>query len=343
MRTTETYQDDINAKYLHDKEQGSLRGNLHKPTPSSIRKVCLNIYDETKVQADVLIMKNFFSNGKGESLRQKINTYDLDSFRPIRNFLIGGTSSIKSHDTLELTALIVNFKPRPYNKYRQSCSDENTNADEQQNSPKKEQQNGKSKKEEREKDTIIIAPIPYPLEGTEKTSNNSNHSDGDNSGGNEDINRESIIQGGGSSMLKTPGKKKSETGKSVTTTVNIKIIVISSIILLSAIIIIPLNKTKWMVWENGEYIETKFDTDKYEFQQLKIYNRNRIVNFKQYKTVNCDTKFFKVNGKPNMWYGKNAKGELEYFTDYGDHPETGKKLKKITEYMIKKYICPEWE
>lgn len=316
MRTTETYQDDINAKYLRDKEQGSLRGNLHKPTPSSIRKVCLNICDETEIQADVLIMKNFFSNGKGESLRQKINTFDLDSFRPIRNFLIGGTSSIKSHDTLELTALIIDFKPRPYNKYRQSCSGENTNADEQQNSPKKEKQN---EKEEREKDTIIIAPIPYPLEGTEKTNNNSNDNDvkNDNSGGNEDNNEESIIHsGGGSSIFITPGKKESAI-KNIqlkkepeTPTINIKTIVISFIILIGTIITI---------------------------------NRSLSNNLKQIKSPDCNTKFFRPNGKPNMWYGKNAKGELEYFTNYGEHPETEETLKKITEHMIITHICPEYK
>lgn len=124
---------------------------------------------------------------------------------------------------------------------------------------------------------------------------------------------------------------------------NKKTVIISFIILLSTIIIIPLNKTKWMVWQNGKYVETKFDTNKYKFQQLKIYNRNRILNFKQVDTTNCNTKFFKVNGAPNMWYGRNTKGELEYFTGYGKHPETGKTLKKITKYMIKKYICPNWK
>lgn len=124
---------------------------------------------------------------------------------------------------------------------------------------------------------------------------------------------------------------------------NTKTIVISFIILISSIIIIPINKTKWMVWQDGEYIEVNFDTSKYEFQQLKIYNKNRIINFKQNKAPNCNTKFFKLNGKPNLWYGKNAKGELEYFTYYGKHPETGDTLKKITKYMITTHICSEWK
>lgn len=121
---------------------------------------------------------------------------------------------------------------------------------------------------------------------------------------------------------------------------NTKTIVISFIILISAIIIIPLNKTRWMVWQNGEYVETNFDTNKYDFNQLKFYKKDRILNFKLIKNPNCNTLFFKPNGKPNVWYGRNAKGELELFTSYGLHPETGKTLKPITAYMINTYLCP---
>jgi len=42
-----------------------------------------------------------------------------------------------------------------------------------------------------------------------------------------------------------------------------------------------------------------------------------------------------------IWYGRNIKKELEFFTSLGLHPETGKTLDPITDYMIKKYACPK--
>ena len=46
-----------------------------------------------------------------------------------------------------------------------------------------------------------------------------------------------------------------------------------------------------------------------------------------------------MDGSERLWYGKNKNKELEYFTAFGKHPETGKTLKPITKYMIAKYIC----
>lgn len=367
MRTTDTYENEIKQKYLNDKEQGLLRGNLHNLTPSSIRTVCLNICDETKIEADVLIMRNFFSDGKGETLRQKINTYDLDSFKPIRNFLKGNTSSIKSHNTIELTALIVDFRPRPYNKYRKSNS---TKKNEEITPPKGAHEYNSEKKE---KDTIIVVPIPSPTNNSNNT-NNTNNSNNSNSKSVNEVNTEftntlnkketvEIINGGEKSYKSHTGFTNTDTNtinsasgsntgdlntgspsvskyNTARYNVSTKTIVISFIILISAIIIIPLNKTRWMVWQNGEYVETNFDTNKYGFNQLKFYKKDRLLNFKLIKNPNCNTTFFKPNGKPNVWYGRNAKGELELFTSYGLHPETGKTLKPITAYMINTYLCP---
>jgi len=345
MRTTDTYKNEIKQKYLNDKNQGLLRGNLNNLTPSSIRKVCLNIYDETTIEADILIIKNFFLNGKEEPLRQKICSYDLDSFRPIRNFLFGSTGTIKSHDTLELTALIVDFKPRPYNNYRQSHL--NSKKEHIQTNSLKNYKNETSKKD---KKTIKTPTTPNHSNQTEKMEYNSKKNC--NIGGKESI---GIGNRGGSSYkssTKLPNANPpiisfntdTDSNTNIGFNINIKIILISSVILLLIVfIIIPLNRTKWMVWQNDHYIETSFDLEKYNLDDLKRYKKERIENFKKIESPNCTTSFFKTNGSENVWYGKNSKGDLEYFTDLGLHPETGKTLKKITKHMIKTHICPEYE
>ena len=51
---------------------------------------------------------------------------------------------------------------------------------------------------------------------------------------------------------------------------------------------------------------------------------------------NKATVFFK-NGKAIVWYCKTNDG-IECFTSHGTHPETGKALRPITNYIIKKYL-----
>ncbi len=98
------------------------------------------------------------------------------------------------------------------------------------------------------------------------------------------------------------------------------------------------NTEKWMEWEGKQFVEADFDGHKVEKGQLLVHNQTRMEGFKRIDP-NCDTQFFNVEGNAQLWYGKNLKGELQYFTDLGRHPETRKTLKPITKYMVRKYIC----
>ncbi len=102
-----------------------------------------------------------------------------------------------------------------------------------------------------------------------------------------------------------------------------------------------IDRQRWMVWDHYHYVEVPFDVNKYGMGNLKLYKHERIKNFIKVNP-DCDYAFFKPNGNENLWYQKSTSGELEYFTSYGLHPETGKTLKKITPYMIRKYICESY-
>lgn len=95
---------------------------------------------------------------------------------------------------------------------------------------------------------------------------------------------------------------------------------------------------KWMIWETDHYIEVDFNAKLLKEGILKLYDQDRIDNFRKI-TPDCAYPYFKEDGKENVWYGKNKDGTLEFFTSIGLHPKTGKTLKKITPYMIRKYIC----
>ncbi len=96
------------------------------------------------------------------------------------------------------------------------------------------------------------------------------------------------------------------------------------------------NKQRWMEWNETHFVEVAFDSEKIKDGVLKLYKEERIRGFKKL-FPNCESTFFNGDGAVKIWYGKNK--ELEYFSSYGLHPETGKTLKPITKYMVKKHIC----
>lgn len=117
-------------------------------------------------------------------------------------------------------------------------------------------------------------------------------------------------------------------------TIIVSLIIISSVIIYNSFI-----KQRWMIWQEDHYIEVKFDLEKYNVNQLKVYKKERIEFFKKINNPTCTYDFFNEDGSVRVWYGKNSEKELEYFTSFGLHPETGKTLKPITQYMINKYVC----
>ncbi len=123
---------------------------------------------------------------------------------------------------------------------------------------------------------------------------------------------------------------------------NKAIFILSMLLVISSIAYFSVEKQRWMVWNETHYTETKFNPKKYDIKQLKIYKQERIKHFKKIKP-SCDIKYFSENGNVKIWYGKNRKGKLEIFTSLGLHPETGKTLKPITRYMIKKYFCKDYK
>ncbi len=100
------------------------------------------------------------------------------------------------------------------------------------------------------------------------------------------------------------------------------------------------NRQRWMEWDTNRYKEVGFDTQKLQEGVLKIYSEERIENFRKV-SLTCDSVFFNQDGSPRFWYGKNNQKQLEFYTELGKHPETGKALKPLSRYMIDKYLCKE--
>ncbi|NHN26482.1 hypothetical protein FIA58_012420 [Flavobacterium jejuense] len=82
----------------------------------------------------------------------------------------------------------------------------------------------------------------------------------------------------------------------------------------------------------------KWKKDHYELIDSKsqsLINEELLKNFK--KIIPCDTTIYRKYGRACLWYGKSPKGEIEFFTALDVHPETGKTLKEVTDYIMNKY------
>jgi hypothetical protein len=93
-----------------------------------------------------------------------------------------------------------------------------------------------------------------------------------------------------------------------------------------------------MQWQNNHYEKVDCDNQ----NQQGIIKSNDIIPLDSEKAelikirVSDTTTFFK-NGKAILWYCK-VNGKPEFFNTHGIHPETGKALKPVTEYIINKYV-----
>ncbi|WP_243471541.1 hypothetical protein [Winogradskyella sp. MH6] len=108
-------------------------------------------------------------------------------------------------------------------------------------------------------------------------------------------------------------------------------------VLITVLLFMSNNEPKFMIWKIDHYEEVELDLNKYKLSDLKVYKQERIDNFRKIQP-DSSYQFFNSDGSERVWYGKNKNKEYEFFTDYGRHPETGKTLKSITKYIIKKYI-----
>ena len=94
-----------------------------------------------------------------------------------------------------------------------------------------------------------------------------------------------------------------------------------------------------MKWQKNHYEVVDCNN---ENEQQGFLKQNDIIPFDEHqskliKIVVSDTTTIFKNGKSLYWYCK-VDGELEFFNTHGIHPETGKALRPVTEYIINKYI-----
>lgn len=108
----EKYQAEVYAEYLKSKERNIVLAN---PKPSGLRDESLMFYKSKREGGEVL---RYFTEDFTRK-DEEIGKLDIDKFKAVQNFLTGKTNE-PTIRVVELVAWLVDFKPRPFETWRNS-------------------------------------------------------------------------------------------------------------------------------------------------------------------------------------------------------------------------------
>ena len=278
MNTLNAYKKAVKTKYETAKA-GKFSDYLINPSPAKIKKLCALLFEINMDLVDKGIFDRFFNFEEKENKIKQIENFDTDKFRPFVNFLIKNTD-ITQIESLNLIAVLVDFSPRPYVKFRNGDYDDSN-------------------------EIVKISGDKRKLNSTDFTQ------------GLESVKRISL-------------KSKVIIGF-------FGLLLFASLGFSFKSICFP--DKNGMIWVENHYEAVVYEAVNNK-DNVKPINQFELDYFRKIKV--CDTTTFFKNGShdlPMVWYGKEPiTGKYEYFSQPGLHPITGKTLKKISPYIIKKYI-----
>lgn len=313
---TESYKKALKEYYEVQKEGDQISSFL-KPSPAGLRDILILKMKEELDDSDKKIIENFFEIPFIEVTPNKLRS-ETDRFKALANFLKekSGGSDLRR---LEMIALILDFKQRPYLKFvkinkniskvEEIIADEKTNFDSEK--PIVESSNDEVEKTEIEG----VADESIEIIETE-------------------VNTPKVI--GVSEELSIKKKKN----------VPLKKIGITGIVVVIIGISLFLNIRNYttkdcMVWKGKKYEAVDCSQTINSFAETTLPKDDKLIEEFRKMKVDTKTSFFDKKGNPKIWYIKNPNGTLEFFNQPGLQPETGKTLRPISKYIIQEYVLNE--
>jgi len=304
-------------EYYEVQKEGDQINSLLNPTPAGLRGMLILKMEEELNDSDKRIIENFFDIPFTEVTLNKLRS-ETDKFKALANFLKekSGGSDLRR---LEMIALILDFKQRPYGKFvkinnnisktEDIAADGETNFDSEQ--PNVESSNNEVEKTEIEE----IADKRSDVVETE-------------------VNTPEVI---GFSDEVSFKKQSNVSFKKI------------GIIGIAAVIIgisLFLNFRTWttkdcMIWKGDEYEAVDCNQTINSFTETTLPKDDKLIEEFRKMKVDTKTSFFDKKGNPKIWYIKNPNGTLEFFNQPGLQPETGKTLRPISRYIIQEYVLNE--
>jgi len=294
-------------------------GILSDPTPAQLRDFYLRLFEKGINEIDEEILKLFLEAKENSSLKKAIENCNIGKLKPIINFLEGGNTENRAR--IEMAAILVDFKHRPYGNFKKYHEeDEVVLINELRNI--------------NVTDEIVFSDIVIDEEEAESLVDS-------------DVAFSSIED-------KEPPNKYSEsvqnsepTSMAISTFVNVgdkpkskkmRYLGITAVLIgLGLIIYLSLPKKDCIQWSGDHYDKVSCDL---KIQGIGTFNSpepydERIINLRRIKV--SDTSVFFKNEKAIVWYTKVG-DSIQFFNTHGNHPENGKALKPVTQYIIDKYV-----
>lgn len=306
MVTLEDYKKAVLTRYEEVKNE-EFSEFLSQPTPAKFKNLSLLLLSGLNA-TDKNIFNIFF---KTENTTQKcIEDFDNDKFRPLRNFVIG-KSNLSRQESIDLIAVFINLDSRPYNKFRTA----------------------KVTSEEAENE--LQTEVYISEENTDNRNENETIT-------NSTLNLDPESKDTGITIVPQKLLIIPNSNRNIWTN-RIKFILFFFLIAVIGTYLVKgdLFKEKGcMMWMKDHYEEVDCNTKAvHSFYSAPIIALDReTLKYLKKVTVSDTTTFFNPDETPRIWYGKSANKELEYFTYFGQHPETGKELRRISHHMINNHI-----
>ncbi|SFN71267.1 hypothetical protein SAMN05421741_109112 [Paenimyroides ummariense] len=312
----ESYKKALKDYYEIQKEDDQIRSLLN-PTPAGLREILILKMKEELDSSDKKIIEDFFDVPFAELTLNKLRS-ETDKFKALANFLKekSGGSDLRR---LEMVALILDFKQRPYRKFEKhysKISEVEDIVDNQKTNFDSEEPNVESSNNEVEKPEIeeVVDKEIVTIEA--------------------EVNTPKVI---GSSEEVSIQKRKNVPLK------KIGIIGIVSVIIGFSLF---LNFKTWttkdcMVWKGDKYEAVDCTETINSFAETTLPKDDKLIKEFRKMKVDSKTSFFDKKGNPKIWYIKNPNGILEFYNQPGLQPETGKTLKPISRYIIQEYVLNE--
>lgn len=327
------YKEAIRAKYRKEKEGGDYYDFLAIPGQASLRDLCWKIFRSNPKKDDLKTYSDFFKFDF-DSKEENTSTTYTDKFRKVGTFYKEGKKPAKN-STIELAAILVDFEPRPFNKFRihnlypDDISDDNLVLE---NQPKKQIEGSGDLEnflDEKEREKGIEKGIVEEKEDIEVREKE------------EVKEREEIKQSSIEEIESRPQAINAfvsiQKNPRIKLGPRIRKAVIGLALVLCIgfpVIFFAFPAKGCMQWTGNKYEMVDCD--------LKAADNNielldpTLINLKKVQVCDTTTCFDK-NGVAIIWYAKTANG-IDFFNAHGRHPENNSSLRPVTNYILKKYV-----
>ncbi|MDQ6470865.1 hypothetical protein RB619_09450 [Flavobacterium sp. LHD-80] len=313
--TFEDYKNAIKAKYEKEKEEGDYSNNLSSPTTANLRKLCIKRFASNTDKDDLITFESFFDFPFDKDKRNLFGGDELNKLESVKRFFKGKTEN-PADETIQLAAILVDLRPRPFNKFRKQIDEEDLELINElritNNSGKEVASNNLNVQEEIEglndSKTDDVVEDSQPLQSKEAES----------------------VKMPISTFVNISEKPKSK---------KLRYLAITAILAgLGLIIYLALPHKECMQW-SGDHYELVYCDEPIKGNLNEVFPKdNYLLSFRKikvYDTTNC----FRPNKEAFIWYARKSSTEVDFFNGNGNgrSPENGATIKPVTNYILGRY------